>query len=100
MDYRGLDVYGMAPSSSGGTTVGEALNILEPFNLSGMSTPGALHHYLEASALAFADRGKYVGDPAFVDVPHRRCSRTRCSARSGPARSTRQHAAAKPVAAG
>ena len=28
-DYRGLDVYGMAPSSSGGTTVGEALNILE-----------------------------------------------------------------------
>jgi gamma-glutamyltranspeptidase/glutathione hydrolase len=62
-------VYGMAPSSSGGTTVGEALNILEPFNLGEMSTPAALHHYLEASALAFADRGKYVGDPAFVDVP-------------------------------
>jgi gamma-glutamyltranspeptidase/glutathione hydrolase len=69
VEYRGLDVYGMAPSSSGGTTVGEALNILEPFDLSGMSTPSALHHYLEASALAFADRGKYVGDPAFVDVP-------------------------------
>lgn len=74
VEYRGLDVYGMAPSSSGGTTVGEALNILEPFNLSEMGTPdgknpGALHHYLEASALAFADRGKYVGDPAFVDVP-------------------------------
>ena len=72
MDYRDLDVYGMAPSSSGGTTVGEALNILDPFNLSGMSTPGALHHYLEASALAFADRGKYVGDPAFVERSHRR----------------------------
>ncbi|MFC7849205.1 gamma-glutamyltransferase [Arthrobacter sp. NPDC057388] len=69
VEYRGLDVYGMAPSSSGGTTVGEALNILEPFNLSEMSKPSALHHYLEASALAFADRGKYVGDPAFVDVP-------------------------------
>jgi gamma-glutamyltranspeptidase/glutathione hydrolase len=74
VDYRGLDVYGMAPSSSGGTTVGEALNILDPFNLSGMrkpdgTNPGALHHYLEASALAFADRGKYVGDPAFVKVP-------------------------------
>ena len=74
VEYRGLDVYGMAPSSSGGTTVGEALNILETFGPSEMrkpnsSDPGALHPYLEASALAFADRGKYVGDPAFVDVP-------------------------------
>ena len=69
VEYRGLDVYGMAPSSSGGTTVGESLNILDMFNLSEMSRPGALHHYLEASALAFADRAKYVGDPAFVDVP-------------------------------
>jgi gamma-glutamyltranspeptidase/glutathione hydrolase len=74
VEYRDLDVYGMAPSSSGGTTVGEALNILEPFNLSEMrnpdgTNPGALHHYLEASALAFADRAKYVGDPAFVNVP-------------------------------
>ena len=69
VEYRGLDVYGMAPSSSGGTTAGEALNILDTFNLSEMSRPGALHHYLEASALAFADRGKYVGDPAFGDVP-------------------------------
>jgi gamma-glutamyltranspeptidase/glutathione hydrolase len=67
--YRGYDVYGMAPSSSGGTTVGEALNILAPFNLREMTTPDALHHYLEASALAFADRAEYVGDPAFVDVP-------------------------------
>lgn len=67
--YRGYDVYGMNPSSSGGTTVGEALNILERYNLAGMTPTQALHHYLEASALAFADRGKYVGDPAFVDVP-------------------------------
>jgi gamma-glutamyltranspeptidase/glutathione hydrolase len=69
VEYRDLDVYGMAPSSSGGTTVGEALNILNTFNLSEMSAPDALHHYLEASALAFADRGKYVGDPAVVHVP-------------------------------
>ena len=69
MKYRDYDVYGMAPSSSGGTTVGEALNILEPFNLKEMQPTDALHHYFEASALAFADRGAYVGDPAFVDVP-------------------------------
>ena len=67
--YRGYDVYGMAPSSSGGSTVGEALNILENDDLSAMDDAAALHHYLEASALAFADRGKYVGDPAYVDVP-------------------------------
>ena len=72
VSYRGHDVYGMAPSSSGGTTVGEALNILERYNLSAMTPEGALHHYLEASALAFADRGKYVGDPAYVDVPTKR----------------------------
>ncbi|GAA1562558.1 gamma-glutamyltransferase [Kribbella lupini] len=67
--YDGLEVYGMAPSSSGGTTVGEALNILAPKKLSKLSTPDALHNYLEASALSFADRGRYVGDPKFVDVP-------------------------------
>lgn len=71
VNYRGYDVYGMAPSSSGGTTVGEALNILEVFDLPSLKAdePKVLHHYLEASALAFADRAKYVGDPAFVDVP-------------------------------
>ncbi|MDZ5622092.1 gamma-glutamyltransferase [Nocardioides sp. HM23] len=67
--YRGYDVYGMAPSSSGGTTVGESLNILEQFDLGAMRRRDALHHYLEATALAFADRGAYVGDPAYVDVP-------------------------------
>ena len=73
VNYRGYDVYGMAPSSSGGTTVGEALNILEVFDLKSLAKaddqPAVLHHYLEATALAFADRNKYVGDPAFVDVP-------------------------------
>ena len=69
IEYRGLDVYGMAPSSSGGTTVGESLNILENYDVSAADTPLALHLYLEATAHAFADRNAYVGDPAFVDVP-------------------------------
>ena len=67
--YRGYDVFGMAPSSSGGSTVGEALNIMERYDLGAMTDTNALHHYLEASALAFADRGAYVGDPNKVDVP-------------------------------
>lgn len=71
VSYRGYDVYGMAPSSSGGITVGESLNILERFDLSEMDRVPALHHYLEASRLAFADRGRFIGDPAYVDVPQR-----------------------------
>jgi gamma-glutamyltranspeptidase/glutathione hydrolase len=69
IEYHGLDVYGMAPSSSGGTTVGESLNILENFDLSAANTPQSLHLYMEATAHAFADRGAYVGDPAFENVP-------------------------------
>ncbi|MGW3989121.1 gamma-glutamyltransferase [Streptomyces sp. NPDC004830] len=67
--YRGLGVYSMAPSSSGGTTVGEALNILERTDLSKASKARYLHRYIEASRIAFADRGRWVGDPAFEDVP-------------------------------
>ena len=58
--YRGLKVWGMAPPSSGGSTVGEALNILENVDLAATyraDRTKALHDYLEASALAFADRG-------------------------------------------
>ncbi|WP_406341716.1 gamma-glutamyltransferase [Streptomyces sp. NBC_00648] len=69
VDYRGLKVYGMAPSSSGGTTVGEALNILEHTDLSKASEVQYLHRYIEATRVAFADRGRWVGDPAFEDVP-------------------------------
>ncbi len=71
VSYRGVDVYGMRPSSSGGSTVGEALNILERFDLSTATDVQALHLYLEAGALAFADRGEYVGDPRFTQVPLR-----------------------------
>ncbi len=99
ISYRGLDVYGMAPSSSGGSTVGEALNILEQFRLRGMSTTQALHHYLEASALAFADRAEYVGDPAYVDVPLQRLLSDRFAA-GRACQIDPTEAATKPVAAG
>ncbi|MFD8975358.1 MULTISPECIES: gamma-glutamyltransferase [unclassified Streptomyces] len=69
--YRGLDVYGMAPSSSGGTSVGEALNILEGTDLAAATPAGYLHRFIESSRIAFADRGRWVGDPAFESVPTR-----------------------------
>jgi gamma-glutamyltranspeptidase / glutathione hydrolase len=67
--YRGMQVYGMGPPSSGGSTVGEALNILEGYGMSDLPRDDALHYYLEASRYSFADRGKYLGDPAYVVVP-------------------------------
>jgi gamma-glutamyltranspeptidase/glutathione hydrolase len=62
MRYRGFDVFGMPTPSSGGSTVGEGLNIVENWDLGALSRTQALHRYLEASALAFADRNRYVGD--------------------------------------
>jgi gamma-glutamyltranspeptidase/glutathione hydrolase len=69
LSYRGLDVYGMGPPSSGGSTSGEALNILEGWDLGSLPREQALHYYLEASAFSFADRNAYLGDSDFVDVP-------------------------------
>ncbi|TDQ54234.1 gamma-glutamyltransferase [Actinorugispora endophytica] len=69
VEYRGLDVYGMAPSSSGGSTVGEALNIMEGFDPGEVGDAGVRHLMLEAGKLSFADRNAYVGDPEFSDVP-------------------------------
>jgi gamma-glutamyltranspeptidase / glutathione hydrolase len=67
--YRGYDIYGMPQPSSGGVTVGEALNILEGFDLKAMPRAQAEHVYIEASRLAFADRNAYLGDPEYVDAP-------------------------------
>jgi gamma-glutamyltranspeptidase / glutathione hydrolase len=69
VNYRGLDVYSMGPPSSGGSTVGEALNILEGYDLASMSRDLAFHYFLEASRYAFADRNAYLADPEYYDVP-------------------------------
>jgi gamma-glutamyltranspeptidase/glutathione hydrolase len=71
ISYRGLDVYGMGPPSSGGTTDGEALNILEGYRNFGRDRVLSLHRYIEASRLAYADRNAYLAGPAFFDVPLR-----------------------------
>lgn len=67
--FRGLDVLGMPPSSSGGIAVAEALNIIEALGPSPSDRAEATHRYLEASRLAYADRDRWVGDDRFVKVP-------------------------------
>ncbi|WP_432498212.1 gamma-glutamyltransferase family protein [Kineococcus gypseus] len=63
-----VQVHGMAPPSSGGTTVGEALQVLDALGRSDDPVVSE-HRKLEAAALAFADRNRYVGDPDAQDVP-------------------------------
>lgn len=67
--YRGYDIFGMGPPSSGGSTVAEALNILSGYQLKTMTPVDVLHRELEASRFAFADRGAYVADPDYYAVP-------------------------------
>jgi gamma-glutamyltranspeptidase/glutathione hydrolase len=67
--YRGLEVFGMGPPSSGGSTVGEALNILEGYSELAKDRVRALHLMLESSRFSFADRNAYLADPDFFDVP-------------------------------
>jgi gamma-glutamyltranspeptidase/glutathione hydrolase len=94
--FRGFDVFGMAPPSSGGSTVGEILNIVETQELSPADRARALHLFLEASALAFADRNVYVADPAFFAVPLRGLLSDEFAA-TRAARLDTARAAAKPV---
>lgn len=69
--YRGYDVIGMPPPSSGGVGVIEMLNILEGFDLRSMghNSPKYLHHLAESMRLAFRDRARHIADPDFEEIP-------------------------------
>ncbi|HUF55618.1 MAG TPA: gamma-glutamyltransferase [Thermohalobaculum sp.] len=72
MDYRqAWRVCGMGPPSSGATTIGQILGLLDGFALDGLAPgePGMVHLFAEASRLAYADRARYLADSDFVDVP-------------------------------
>ncbi len=70
-NYRGYDIVSMPLPSSGGTLLLESLNILEGFPMSGMKQGAepSLHVMIEAMKRAYADRARYLGDPAFVNAP-------------------------------
>ncbi len=69
--YRGYDIVSMPQPSSGGVVLLEALNILEGFTMNDIKqgTAPSLHLMIEAMKRAYADRARYLGDPAFVKAP-------------------------------
>ena len=69
--YRGFEIVGFPPPSSGGVHVAQILNILETFDLRSMpsNSPRFVHHVAEAMRLAFADRAHWLGDADFASVP-------------------------------
>ncbi len=69
--YRGLRICGMPPESSGTIAVLQTLGILEHFDVAKLAPNSfdAVHLISEAYRLAYADRQKFIGDPAFVSVP-------------------------------
>ena len=69
--YRGYDIASMPQPSSGGVVLIETLNILEGFNLGELKQGSAasLHLLIEAMKRGYADRARYLGDPAFVNAP-------------------------------
>jgi gamma-glutamyltranspeptidase/glutathione hydrolase len=69
--YRGYDVYGPPPPSSGGACLVEMLNILENFDLKkhGRWSPQTLHLMAEAMRRAYCDRARHLGDGDFVTIP-------------------------------
>jgi len=71
--YRGYDVYGPPPPSSGGICLVEMLNILEQFDLSKNKRQSVdnIHVMAEAMKRAFCDRARYLGDSDFVSIPPR-----------------------------
>ncbi len=67
--YRGARIVSAPPPSSGGIVMAQALQILETFDLDGMSNVQRKHHIIEAMRRAFRDRSVFLGDPDFVDIP-------------------------------
>jgi gamma-glutamyltranspeptidase/glutathione hydrolase len=69
--YRGYDVFGAPPPSSGGVSLVLMLNMLETFDLKkhDRNAPETLHLLAETMRRAYADRARHLGDPAFTKIP-------------------------------
>jgi gamma-glutamyltranspeptidase/glutathione hydrolase len=70
VNYRGYDVWELPPNGQGVVAL-EMLQLLKGFDLrhAGFGSPDHLHYFLEAKKLAFEDRARYYGDPAYYEPP-------------------------------
>jgi len=69
LHYRDATLVMAAPPSSGGIVLGEALRILEGYDLAAVDTTERHHLLIEAMRHAYRDRAEYLGDPDFVKIP-------------------------------
>lgn len=79
--FHEYQVCGMGPPSSGALTVGQVLMMVERTGVG--DGQGRFRAYAEASRLAFADRGLYIGDSDFVAVPEGLLDPAYMAARAG-----------------
>ncbi len=84
--YRGHEILGFPPPSSGGVHVAQILTMLERFELASLDEATRRHVVAEAMKLAFADRAHWLGDPAFADVPKGLCADGYCESLSAKIR--------------
>lgn len=70
-DYKGYEIIGMPPPSSGGIILAQLLKMVEERKLSEKKygTPASVQLMIEAERRAYADRAEHMGDPDFVKVP-------------------------------
>tara|TARA_R110000737_G_scaffold46460_1_gene66362 strand:+ start:318 stop:1970 length:1653 start_codon:yes stop_codon:yes gene_type:complete len=69
--YRDLNIISMGPPSSGGVTMNQIFEMIEPYDISsyGHNSEKTIQLFTEASRRAYADRNFYLGDPDFVEIP-------------------------------
>ena len=71
-DYKDIKIISMSPPSSGGVTINQIFEMMEPYHLSdfGHNSTKTIQLFTEASRRAYADRNYFLGDPDFVDIPY------------------------------
>ena len=69
IDYKGVKITSVPPPSSGGVVLGQALNILEKFDLTRYDSATRKHIIIESMRRAYRDRAAYLGDSDFVYIP-------------------------------